>query len=120
MTVRVSVPQRELLDEIAETELGVLYIRHYSRYGRTASALLAKGLLEVVEQDHSSLRMDGYGIVKCTGIAATWCPICGDCTCPERGHDVRDVGGRDFSAGEGTCPLHRTDGRHGDLTRWPQ
>lgn len=41
----------------------------------------------------------------CTGIAASWCPIHGDCTCPRSeiglwGHDSPD------------CPLHGTNSSH--------
>ncbi len=42
---------------------------------------------------------------RCTGIAASWCPLCGACTCswsggePDRGSDR-------------ACPLHGDDARH--------
>ena len=27
---------------------------------------------------------------RCTGIAARWCPVCGDCTCKAPHPDIRD------------------------------
>lgn len=45
---------------------------------------------------------------SCTGLAATWCPIHGDCTCPRR-----DDGEVEFS-GLGGCPLHDVNSQHGE------
>lgn len=67
----------------------------------------------------------------CTGIAASWCPICGDCSCPhnedgeiiwhyERG-EVSIHGFRGFSDTARTvvhydpnCPIHGTESAHAD------
>lgn len=38
----------------------------------------------------------------CTGIAASWCPNCGDCACPDRERRMDDP----------ACPLHATDSPH--------
>jgi uncharacterized protein (TIGR02996 family) len=38
----------------------------------------------------------------CTGIAATWCPNCGECSCPNREESMDDPG----------CPLHSADSPH--------
>ncbi|MDA8313972.1 MAG: hypothetical protein M0010_02165 [Actinomycetota bacterium] len=46
--------------------------------------------------------------VRCTGLTATWCPICGTCTCPadpQTGERNLDTDG---------CPLHDTSSLHGD------
>lgn len=42
--------------------------------------------------------------ITCTGIAASWCPIHGDCTCPEP-EDRKDHEG---------CPLHGRESNHPD------
>lgn len=43
-----------------------------------------------------------------TGIAATWCPICGDCRCPYK-HGFVDLG---RTRDDPTCPLHGTKTTH--------
>lgn len=43
-----------------------------------------------------------------TGIAASWCPICGNCTCP-RWPD----GERKEADGDPACPLHGMASLHG-------
>lgn len=42
-------------------------------------------------------------IEGCTGVTAAWCPVHGDCTCPDR-----------LVAMDGPCPLHDHDSLHGD------
>lgn len=42
--------------------------------------------------------------IECTGVSATWCPICGDCTCA----DEADLNDDD-------CPLHSDESKHGTL-----
>ena len=44
---------------------------------------------------------------ECTGTAASWCPNCGTCNCPEdpRGGRTRD---------RATCPLHGPESRHAE------
>lgn len=44
---------------------------------------------------------------ECTGFAATWCPVHGECRCPKL-HD----GSRDEAETDG-CPLHADDSAHG-------
>ena len=46
---------------------------------------------------------------ECTGIAASWCPNCGDCTCerPEDGGWIPDLT-------EYNCPLHGPDSIHAE------
>lgn len=41
-----------------------------------------------------------------TGISATWCPLCGTCTCPDR----EDGNGRTLD--HPGCPLHSHDRTH--------
>ena len=45
-------------------------------------------------------------ILGCTGITAAWCPIHGDCRCPDRGWagDLNDP----------DCPLHAPSSLHGE------
>jgi hypothetical protein len=59
-TARLTEAQRQLLAEIEEA--GVLYIRRYGQYGRTAEALVRKGKAIISEPDHSRMCQDGYSI----------------------------------------------------------
>lgn len=46
----------------------------------------------------------------CTGVTATWCPLCGDCIC-----ERREDGEVEFEVefdGDGNCPLHTFDSPH--------
>lgn len=56
--MKLSDAQADLLEEIVEK--GVLYVKTYSRYGRTVKSLERKGLVEVVEPDFTKLQMPGY------------------------------------------------------------
>jgi hypothetical protein len=42
----------------------------------------------------------------CTGIGAAWCPIHGDCNCPNRAYALDGP----------TCPLHRDGSDHGAVS----
>ncbi len=46
---------------------------------------------------------------ECTGISAGWCPVHGDCTCPE-------IPGTDgeIDRNSETCPLHSPSSTHGE------
>jgi hypothetical protein len=44
---------------------------------------------------------------RCTGVSARWCPIHGDCTCPDDYTDIH------YLNAEG-CPLHDSASLHGD------
>lgn len=55
--------------------------------------------LEAEKREQFNDRIDWR---QCTGIAATWCPNCGDCTCRNREESMNDDG----------CPLHATGSRH--------
>lgn len=73
----------------------------------------------------------GARVTGCTGMAATWCPIHGDCTCPwvkgdepSDGFDPDAV--RDLNSE--TCPLHSSASTHAEVPsvmaeatagRWP-
>lgn len=46
------------------------------------------------------------GAPECTGIAASWCPIHGDCNCPDR-ETMGHLDGED-------CPLHNHQSTHGE------
>ena len=50
---------------------------------------------------------EGERRMTCTGIAAAWCPIHGDCTCPDR----VDWGELWFDE----CPLHGSGSLHADV-----
>lgn len=48
----------------------------------------------------------------CTGLTARWCPVHGDCNCPQDRFDDRDMDGL------GNCPLHRMESTHAErITR---
>lgn len=51
--------------------------------------------------------------VPCTGLAASWCPVCGTCTCPryDDGGRVRDDAGTVWGA---SCPLHGATSTHAE------
>lgn len=42
-------------------------------------------------------------MIECSSISAGWCPICGDCTCPDPDNKNDD-----------SCPLHSERGKHGE------
>ena len=42
---------------------------------------------------------------QCTGLTAIWCPVHGDCRCPNRAQAMDDP----------ECPLHSSDSDHGAL-----
>ncbi len=44
--------------------------------------------------------------LACTGLTARWCPIHGDCTCPETYSSI------DRDLDDGACPLHQPHGPH--------
>lgn len=48
-----------------------------------------------------------------TGIAASWCPVCGKCTCP-RHDDGSRVFGVDGTVWSEACPLHGAAGKHAE------
>jgi hypothetical protein len=50
---------------------------------------------------------------RCTGLAAAWCPVHGDCTCfiGENGEQIEDD--RDGLNSE-DCPLHSIRSSHGE------
>jgi hypothetical protein len=47
-------------------------------------------------------------VLTCTGIAASWCPVCGDCSCPY------EVGIGRLNMDDRDCPLHAHDSLHAD------
>lgn len=51
----------------------------------------------------------------CSGIAATWCPIHGDCTCRQR---LKATGVDARMWQRETCPLHGTTSTHPDGLDW--
>lgn len=63
---RLTEPQRRLLTEVEEA--GVLYIKRYGTYYRTAEVLVRKGALIVSEPDHSRMGQDGYSVPPTDGI----------------------------------------------------
>ena len=44
----------------------------------------------------------------CEGISASWCPVCGDCLCPED----EEEGGYPDGRNDPTCPLHAPASPH--------
>lgn len=53
----------------------------------------------------ASLRIDVPS--GCTGVAASWCPRCGDCTCKRGDGDLEQTNPR--------CPLHGADSHHVEM-----
>jgi hypothetical protein len=57
----------------------------------------------------------------CTGVAASWCPRCGDCTCPREadGSFVLEYpdgpGGRSVQVYAVACPLHNPQSDHAEV-----
>lgn len=50
------------------------------------------------------------GVSTCTGLTAVWCPICGDCQCPETATGER-------SLTDEACALHSTRSPHAEPER---
>ena len=61
--------------------------------------------------------------MKCTGIAARWCPNCGDCICPEnedgepivlisKAPFIFEFGPKSYVVHDPWCPLHGTESDH--------
>lgn len=48
---------------------------------------------------------------ECTGLAATWCPVCGDCTCPIDANGERQD---EVYGGNLGCPLHDPTSCHAE------
>ena len=46
-------------------------------------------------------------MARCTGVTATWCPVCGDCSCPIGDDSVPTFNDPD-------CPLHGQESLHGN------
>lgn len=60
---------------------------------------------ELREQAERLLReADALDAKECTGLAAEWCPVCGDCVCPERENALDDP----------DCPLHSPTSIHAE------
>lgn len=55
---------------------------------------------------HESL-LDPVQPARCTGTTARWCPIHGDCTCPDDPNDIRYLNADN-------CPLHDSASPHGE------
>lgn len=47
---------------------------------------------------------------RCTGIAASWCPLHGECTCPRGPDGAIPEGGLN----DPSCPLHATTSLHAE------
>jgi hypothetical protein len=45
---------------------------------------------------------------RCTGVTATWCPVCGDCSCPQAPEPP-------LPPADPRCPLHGEGSSHGEL-----
>lgn len=56
------------------------------------------------------------GAGRCTGPAASWCPICGDCACPtdDRGEHVSTLSPGDYGKDDPSCPLHARGSAHAE------
>ena len=58
-------------------------------------------VLDLLEWDAARIEL------VCTGVAAVWCPLCGDCSCERQstGERVED---------SEACPLHAPSSQHGE------
>lgn len=57
----------------------------------------------------TQIAIDAYpDLAGCTECSARWCPVCGDCKCPDP-EDRMDYPG---------CPLHARESRHGRMDDW--
>lgn len=66
--------------------------------------------IEQLRRDAETLRQraDVLESQICTGVAATWCPLHGDCKCPRPlGDGLDDLNDRD-------CPLHSAASSHAE------
>lgn len=53
----------------------------------------------------------------CTGLAASWCPVCGDCTCPEPCAEGENEAPTTYlEDAPVSCPLHGSTSRHADTS----
>ena len=54
--------------------------------------------------------------VGCTGVSASWCPVCGDCACPvdDRGEHVSTLNPGDYGKDDPACPLHARSSKHAE------
>lgn len=77
--------------------------------GDSARAEFVRTQIELVQiqKERNTLFNDERDWKECTGISATWCPNCGDCSCREP----------EFSRNDHGCPIHGTRSRHNDLER---
>jgi uncharacterized protein (TIGR02996 family) len=58
--------------------------------------------MAALERDRLDLFNDETDWSQCTGLSASWCPNCGDCSCRDREESMSDEG----------CPLHAPASRH--------
>ena len=49
---------------------------------------------------------------ECTGTSASWCPVCGDCKCPDNDYGERTLD-------DESCPLHSRQSKHAELPAPP-
>ena len=61
---------------------------------------------------------------ECSGVAASWCPSCGDCTCPRQDAGgpvvltagpaaIGRLGAKTYALHNPSCPHHGTASTHG-------
>lgn len=69
-----------------------------------AVAALAYGMH--VSSDFAVGSRCGPGVIACSGVAAAWCPVHGDCVCPS------DDAGNRLDLTDPDCPLHAPASHH--------
>lgn len=79
-------------------------VRELAKAGALIAAAIDAELARLAENDPGSVTKQDR---NCTGLTARWCPVHGDCSCPDAGD-----GRCDFESG--SCPLHRTGSTHPD------
>lgn len=104
-------------DEIERLTAEVERLRVSDRRARRVASVLAdyvltwlqRALDQVANEEAAALGESTPEPEVCTGVTARWCPIHGDCTCPEIG-SPDDPGDRSHDS-DG-CPLHDMGSPH--------
>lgn len=100
---------RATVPEVAEYRVEAVSCQRCGQ--RVPSAVWGQHLMAHLRGEHPTLSVEevlvAHAQPECTGFAATWCPIHGDCRCPKE-----PDGSRNEDEPEG-CPLHADDSAHG-------
>lgn len=121
-TVRAMLAELERLNEVASFWEQVAHPLVAARMAELPDAPELGGLQRWIVNDGRDLlhrlrreEVESVAEQECTGVAAGWCPVHGDCTCP------RDEDGALETTSDGyevvhddACPLHGIDSKHAE------